>query len=247
MIRTVGAMSRMANHTLVGSRSRLPAAQSGSRRRPFGSASGSGGGVSGVSTSVDAQADLTCCPTIGILELVFADVLLERQRREHRGRRVDQRVVEDVLVDVRLRGLVRAAVVHVVRERGADLGLEDVVHERFRVLRVLGALRDRHRVDPRERTRGGDHVLDVLVVGLDREDVARVGLRHHQLAALQRVLVVGRDLLDRLLELDQVVPGRVEVVVVRGVRDPSSGRTAPSRTRRAPRRGTTTCPSPPGA
>ena len=51
MMSSVGTMSRIANHTLVGSSSRLPAAQSGRRRRPFGVASGSGPGVGGVSTS----------------------------------------------------------------------------------------------------------------------------------------------------------------------------------------------------
>ena len=74
------------------------------------------------------------------------------------------------------------------------------------------------------------------------EHVARVRLREQQLAALQRVLVVGRDRLDLLLQVDQVVLGRVEVVVVRGVRVLLQARTTPSRTRRAPRRGTTHLP-----
>ncbi len=77
---------------------------------------------------------------------------------------------------------------------------------------------DRHRVDPRERTRRRDDVLDLLVVGLDREHVARVRLSHQQLAALERVLVVGGDLLHLLLQVDQVLLGRVEVAGVERVR-----------------------------
>ncbi len=86
------------------------------------------------------------------------------------------------------------------------------------VARVAGTLRDRHRVDPRERARCGDDVLDVRVVDLNREHVARVGLREQQLATLQRVLVVRRDLLDLLLQVDQVVLGIVEIRRVRRVR-----------------------------
>jgi hypothetical protein len=84
------------------------------------------------------------CPSVRILDLLLTDVLLERKLGQHVGRWVDQRVVLDRFRDERLGGLVGAAVVDEVRERGADLGLEDVVHELLGVLGVRRALRDRH-------------------------------------------------------------------------------------------------------
>ena len=172
-------------------------------------------------------------------ELLLAEGLLERQLRQDARPAGLQRVVLDLLVDERQRRLVGGAVLHVVRERGADLRLEDVVHEL--VARSSGASRP-----------SGSHIASThwnapdfgmtyctaSVVGLDLEHVARVGLRHDELAGLQRILVVRGDLLDLLLQADEVLLGLVEVVLVRACSDPCPVRTAPCRTRRAPRRGT---------
>ena len=71
-----------------------PAAAPPRRRRRLGAVGGA------FDSSRSSRLDLR--PAVGVLELVLADVLLERELREHVGRRVDQRVVEDVLVDERL-------------------------------------------------------------------------------------------------------------------------------------------------
>src|SRR5215218_2999663 len=70
-----------------------------------------------------------------------------------------QRVAGELLErvgDHRERGFVWRVVVGVVRERRADLGVEDVVYELVGVVRVLGALRYAHVVRPAGRPRLGD-------------------------------------------------------------------------------------------
>src|SRR5207248_3682683 len=66
---------------------------------------------------------LDLCPPVGVLDLLFPDVLLERELRERFGGRIDQGVVQDFLADEGLGRLVGTSVVDEVREGGADFGL----------------------------------------------------------------------------------------------------------------------------
>ena len=65
--------------------------------------------------------------------------------------RIDRRVLEDLLVDELLRGLVAVGVEDVVRRLGDDFRLHHVVEEVVRLLDMLGIGRDGHLVEPHLR------------------------------------------------------------------------------------------------
>src|SRR3546814_7724530 len=73
---------------------------------------------------------------------------------------VNRRVVDHVLVEELLRGLVAVGVVDIVRRLGRDLGTHDEVDEGMRVVGMRGVGRDRHLVEPHERTLVRCHIVD---------------------------------------------------------------------------------------
>lgn len=88
------------------------------------------------------SAGLDLRPGVGVPRLgVVAEVLGERELRQLFVRRVDRRVVQQLLVDQRLRGGVGAAVPDGVGQRRARLRAQDVVDEPVRVPGVRRVLR----------------------------------------------------------------------------------------------------------
>src|SRR5215216_4918776 len=122
----------------------------------------------------------------------LAHVLDDLQPVEHLG---FQRVAGELLeraIDRRERGLVWRVVVGVVRERCADLGVEDVVYELVGVVGVLGALRYAHVVRPAGRPRLGNDVVEVLVPGHDEEGVSREDVPEQEVTVLDQRPILGR-------------------------------------------------------
>ena len=159
-------------------------------------------------------------------------------RRSHHRRlvRIDRRIVDHILVEQRLRGLVAVGVEDIVRCLGGDLRPHDVVDELMSLGDVLGVSGDRHLIEPHLGALLRDDVGDVdALVGLGGavarlEEVAREADGKADVAVGQRVDELRRmELADRgpdaeheLLGLGDVV-GRggigVEAEIVQGGRD----------------------------
>src|SRR6185369_7380379 len=137
-------------------------------------ATASRGGAVTPSSSAGASAVVTRgssrlerVPAVGVLrEVVGLQVLELDELVEHGLRRVQPRVVLDVVVDLRECRVVGSHVADVVGARGADVAVEVEVDPEVRRDRVGCAGRDDHHVVAPDRTLARDDVLEArLVVG----------------------------------------------------------------------------------
>src|ERR1700712_1495254 len=114
----------------------------------------------------------------------FLDLVVIGRRGEellhHVVGRVDDRVIQDFLVDELLGSLVAVGVEYKVAGLGDDLRLHDVVDELVRLGNMRSILRDRHHVEPhlgalrRDRVADLDAVLCLFRTAAGLEDVAGI-------------------------------------------------------------------------
>src|SRR5687768_1814013 len=101
----------------------------------------------------------------------LSQILYDLQPVVHLGRQRVTGKLRERLVEHRNRGLVRRVVVGIVRERCADLGIEDVVYELVGVVRMRRPRRYSHVVRPAGRPRLGNDVIEVRVLGEGHERI----------------------------------------------------------------------------